>query len=97
LIKSSIFSIFFATLPLTNRLLTRRERANNVGKRDYLTKYGKKFREVLEVLLDKYAHEGIETIESLDVLNVVPFTEIGSRTEIVKGHFRRTGQIHPRR
>lgn len=67
--------------------LTRRERANNVRKRDYFTKYGEQARQVLEALLDKYADEGIENIESLDVLNVIPFTEIGSRTEIVRGIF----------
>jgi type I restriction enzyme R subunit len=67
--------------------LTRNERANNVRKRDYFTKYGEQARAVLEALLDKYADEGIENIESLNVLNVIPFTEIGSRTEIVKGIF----------
>ncbi len=67
--------------------LTRNERVNNVRKRDYFTKYGEQARQVLEALLDKYADEGIENIESLDVLNVIPFTEFGSRTEIVKGIF----------
>jgi type I restriction enzyme R subunit len=67
--------------------LTRNERANNVRKRNYFTKYGEQAQQVLEALLDKYADEGIENIESLDVLNVIPFTEIGSRTEIVKGIF----------
>jgi type I restriction enzyme, R subunit len=67
--------------------LTRSERANNVRKRNYFTKYGEQTRQVLEALLDKYADEGIENIESLDVLNVIPFTEFGSRIEIVKGIF----------
>lgn len=67
--------------------LTRRERANNVKKRNYFTKYGDQAREVLEALLDKYADEGIENIESLDVLNVIPFTDFGSRIQIVKGIF----------
>lgn len=67
--------------------LTRSERANNVKKRNYFTKYGEQARQVLEALLDKYADEGIENIESLDVLNVIPFTEFGSRIEIVKGIF----------
>jgi type I restriction enzyme R subunit len=67
--------------------LSRRERANNVRKRDYFTKYGEQARQVLEALLDKYADEGIENIESLDVLNVIPFTEFGSRVEIVKNIF----------
>ncbi len=67
--------------------LTRSERANNVRKRDYFTKYGEQARKVLEALLDKYADEGIANIESLDVLNVIPFTEFGSRVEIVKNIF----------
>lgn len=67
--------------------LTRRERADNVKKRNYFTKYGEEARQVLEALLEKYADEGIEDIESPDVLNVLPFTQFGSRYEIVKGIF----------
>lgn len=67
--------------------LTRKERANNVRKRNYFTKHGEQARQVLEALLDKYADEGIENIESLDVLNVIPFTDFGSRIQIVKGIF----------
>lgn len=67
--------------------LTRSERADNVKKRNYFTKYGEQARAVLEALLDKYADEGIENIENLDVLNVIPFTDFGSRVEIVKGIF----------
>jgi type I restriction enzyme R subunit len=67
--------------------LTRQERANNVKKRNYFAKYGEQAREVLEALLDKYADEGISNIESLEVLTVKPFTDFGSRLEIVKGVF----------
>lgn len=52
--------------------LTRKERANNVKKRNYFTKYGEQARKVLEALLDKYADEGIENIESMEVLKVKP-------------------------
>ncbi len=65
--------------------LTRRERANNVKKRDYFTKWGEQSRKVLEALLEKYADEGIENIERMDVLRVRPLNELGSPTEIVKG------------
>lgn len=65
--------------------LTRRERANNVKKRNYFAKYGEQARKVLEALLEKYADEGITNIESLDVLRVQPFTEYGSPLEIIKG------------
>ncbi|MGF7400882.1 DEAD/DEAH box helicase family protein [Thermoanaerobacterium thermosaccharolyticum] len=64
--------------------LTRRERANNVKKRNYFAKYGKKAREVLEALLDKYADEGIENIESLEILKIPEFNKFGSPLEIVK-------------
>lgn len=64
--------------------LTRRERANNVRKRNYFTKYGEGARQVLEALLEKYADEGIENIEQMDVLRVQPLTELGSPTEIVR-------------
>src|SRR5690554_7116319 len=50
--------------------LTRKERAEQVKKRNYFTKYGEKAREVLNALLDKYAKEGIENIEELSVLKV---------------------------
>ena len=64
--------------------LTRAERANNVKKRDYFTRYGEKARKVLEALLDKYADEGIENIEDMKVLQVNPLDQLGSPVEIVK-------------
>lgn len=66
--------------------LTRKERANNVKKRNYFTKYAEQARKVLETLLDKYADEGVENIESIEVLRVKPFDEYGSPIEII-GHF----------
>ena len=63
--------------------LTRQERANNVKKRNYFTKYGDQAKKVLEALLDKYADEGIANIESIEVLRVNPFDEFGSPTEII--------------
>jgi len=63
--------------------MTRKERANNVKKRNYFTKYGEQARKVLENLLDKYADEGIDDIESIEVLKVKPFTDFGSPMEIV--------------
>lgn len=64
--------------------LTRKERANNVKKRNYFTRYSEQSRKVLEALLDKYADEGIENMESMEVLKVKPLTEFGSPTEIIK-------------
>lgn len=64
--------------------LTRKERANNVKKRNYFTKYREQSRKVLEALLDKYADEGITNIESMEVLKVKPLTDYGSPIEIIK-------------
>lgn len=66
--------------------LTRRERAENVKKRDYFTKYNEKARMVLAALLDKYAMAGIENIEELSVLRVDPINKIGTPAEII-GYF----------
>lgn len=67
--------------------LTRRERAEQVRKRNYFAKYSDKAQAVLTALLDKYADEGIENIEDLSVLKVQPFNEIGTVTEIINGIF----------
>lgn len=67
--------------------LSRKDRANNVKKRNYFAKYETNARKVLENLLDKYADEGVENIESIEVLRVKPFDEFGSTLEIVNGIF----------
>jgi len=64
--------------------LTRRERANNVKKRNVFTKYGTVARQVIDALIDKYADEGIETIENIEVLRVAPIAHLGSPAELVK-------------
>ncbi|MGI2807333.1 EcoAI/FtnUII family type I restriction enzme subunit R [Vibrio vulnificus] len=67
--------------------LTRKERADNVKKRNYFTKYGDVAQEVLSNLLEKYADAGVSEIESMTVLKVAPFNEIGRPTEIIKKGF----------
>ena len=64
--------------------LTRKERANNVKKRNYFGKYEGKAREVLEALLDKYAENGILDFEKADILEIPPFNLIGKPTKIIK-------------
>lgn len=64
--------------------LTRRERANNVKKRNYFAKYEGKAREVLEALLEKYAEHGIVNFESADILDHAPFNQIGKPQKIVR-------------
>ncbi len=64
--------------------LTRRERARSVKKRNVFTQYGPVARKVLDALLDKYADEGIVTIESSEVFKIQPFTDLGSPSELVR-------------
>ncbi len=63
--------------------LSRRDRAENVRKRDYFTKYGDQARAVLDALLDKYADEGITNIEDINVLKVRPIDRFGTPVEII--------------
>lgn len=67
--------------------LTRKERADNVKKRNYFTQYNEAAQNVLNSLLDKYADSGVTEIESKDVLKVTPFREMGRPLEIVKTAF----------
>ena len=67
--------------------LTRKERANNVKKRNYFTRYGEQARMILTALLDKYADEGIRTIENAKVLKLKPFSDIGTPMEIINEVF----------
>ena len=67
--------------------LTRKERANNVKKRNYFTKYGEQARAVMTALLDKYADEGISTLENAKVLKLKPFSDIGTPVEIINQVF----------
>lgn len=64
--------------------LSRRERAENVKKRNYFSKYGEPARKVLEALLDKYADTGIEHIEDIKVLQIDPLSRLGTPPELVK-------------
>lgn len=67
--------------------LTRRERANNVKKRDVFGKYGEQARAVLEALLEKFADHGVQDIEDAKVLELPPFDQFGSKTQIRRGIF----------
>src|SRR5690606_3985850 len=67
--------------------LPRRERANNVKKRDLFGKYGDHARAVLEAVLDKFADHGVQDIEDVKVLELPPFDPFGSKTQIRRGIF----------
>jgi type I restriction enzyme R subunit len=67
--------------------LTRRERADNVKKRNYFSKYNESAQAVLNALLDKYADSGVSEIESQNVLKVTPFDKMGRPREIITKAF----------
>lgn len=64
--------------------LTRKERAEQVRKRNYFAKYGEKAQAVLNALLDKYEQEGITTIEQGSILKIQPLNQLGSPVELVR-------------
>lgn len=64
--------------------LTRKERAEQVKKRDYFTRYGEQAQRVLQALLDKYADEGVGPIEETQILTIAPFTSFGTPMEIIR-------------
>ena len=68
---------FICHIAYGKKTLTRRERAEQVKKRDIFSKYGEQARLVLEALLDKYAKEGVSELESLTVLENDPFRKTG--------------------
>lgn len=64
--------------------LSRKERAEQVKKRNYFTKYEEQAQKVMNALLDKYADEGVEPIEETKILTIQPFTDYGTPIEIIK-------------
>ena len=75
---------FICYIAYGKKTLTRRERAEQVKKRDVFSKYGERARLVLEALLDKYMNEGISELENLAVLKNDPFRKLGSPASIAK-------------
>ena len=73
------------------RPLTRRERAENVKKRDAFTKYGQQARAVLDALLDKYADEGLLNLDDANVLRIPPIDRLGTPLELVRAFGGRPG------
>lgn len=64
--------------------LSRKERADQVKKRNVFTKYGDQARAVINALLDKYADAGIESIEDIKILTLDPFTRLGTAPELIQ-------------
>ena len=77
---------FICHVAFDKKPLTRRERANNVKKRDFLSRYSGAAREVLEALLERYMNTGIYEIEKTDILKLDPFAKLGKPARIA-GYF----------
>ena len=77
---------FICHVAYDKKPLTRKERANNVKKRDFLSKYSGVAREVLEALLDKYMNSDIYEIEKTEILRLDPFMRLGKPAKIA-GYF----------
>ena len=73
---------FICHVAFDRKPLTRRERANNVKKRDFLSRYSGVAREILEALLDKYMNTGIYELEKTEILKLDPFTRFGKPAKI---------------
>ncbi len=73
--------------------LTRRERADNVKKRDVFNKYGDQARAVLDALLAKYADEGVFNLDDVTVLRIPPFTQLGTPVQLIEVFGGRAGFI----
>lgn len=71
--------------------LTRRERAENVRKKDVFTKYGPQARAVLEVLLQKYQDTGATNLDDPRILQIAPFDEMGTPMQLIREFGSRAG------
>lgn len=84
---------FICHVAFNQKPLTRKERANNVKKRDFLSKYSGVAREVLEALLDKYMNTGIYEIEKTEILQLDPFKKFGKPSKIATYFGGKAGYI----
>ncbi len=84
---------FICHVAYDKKPLTRRERANNVKKRDFLSKYSGVAREVLEALLDKYMNTGIYEIERTEILQLDPFRQYGKPAKIAQAFGGKEGYL----
>ena len=84
---------FICHVAYDQKPLTRKERANNVKKRDFLSKYSGVAREVLEALLDKYMNTGIYEIEKTEILKLSPFSRYGKPAKIAQAFGGKEGYL----
>ena len=84
---------FICHVAYDQKPLTRKERANNVKKRDFLSRYSGVAREVLEALLDKYMNTGIYEIEKTEILKLDPFSKYGKPAKIAQAFGGKDGYL----
>jgi len=85
---------FICHVAYDKKPLTRRERADNVKKRDFLSRYSGVAREVLEALLDKYMNAGIYEIGKTEILRLDPFLKYGKPSKIAQYFGGKDGYLH---
>ena len=71
--------------------LTRRERADEVRKRDVFTRYGDQARAVLDALLAKYADVGVLNLDDTGLLTIAPFSSLGTPVQLIRAFGGRDG------
>ena len=85
---------FICHIAFNQKPLTRKERAENVKKQDFLSRYNGVAKEVLEALLDKYMNKGITEITSTEVLRLDPFMKLGKPSKIASYFGGKEGYKH---
>ena len=71
--------------------LTRRERAEQVKKRDAFARHGEQARAVLAALLEKYADEGVLNLDDTNILKLAPLNSLGTPVQLVKAFGGKAG------
>ena len=84
---------FICHVAFDQKPLTRRERADNVKKRDFLSRFKGAAREILEALLDKYMNTGIYEIEKTEILKLDPFLKFGKPSKIAQFFGGKSGYL----
>jgi len=84
---------FICHIAFNQKPLTRKERANNVKKRDFLSKYNGAARDVIESLLEKYMNSGIYEIEKTEILKLDPFLKYGKPSKIAQFFGGKSGYL----
>lgn len=78
---------------MDHRCAVRKERAEQVRKRDAFAGYGDKARAVLEALVEKYVDAGIKSIEDIKILTLDPFARLDMAPELIQSFGRKSAYL----